>query len=72
MNRDPLGRFRYVAMRWVTGSIALALARWVCLALDFNFTATALVYLIVPLALLDSSFISSNIYSNILNYLFAE
>ena len=42
MKRGLIDRFRYLAMPWVEGSIALALATWVCLQ-RLNFATTALV-----------------------------
>ena len=57
-------RFRYLVALWVAGTIALALATWVCLRLGLNSATTAFVYMIVIvlLSLLDS-FISSAVFS---------
>jgi PAS domain S-box-containing protein len=66
-----------LAVLWVAGAIALALATTVCFQLSLNFATTAFVFLIVVvlLCLLDS-FVSSAIFSavaiGLLNFFFVE
>jgi PAS domain S-box-containing protein len=70
-------RLRYLVALWAAGTIALAVATWVCFKLGFNSATTAFVYMIiiVLLSLMDS-FISSAVFSIIavgcLNFFFVE
>jgi PAS domain S-box-containing protein len=74
---DSLTQLQRLAMLWVLGSAALALATLVCFQLGLGFATTVSVFLIVIvlLSLLDS-FISSAIFSVIaissLNFFFVE
>jgi PAS domain S-box-containing protein len=65
MNRATIGRFSYLAVLWVAGSMALALVTWGCFRLGLNDTTVALLYLIVIVLLtaLLNSFISSVFFS---------
>ena len=55
---------KHLATLWLLGGVALAIATWICFALDFNPAAAGFVYLtvIVILSLWDS-FLSSAIFS---------
>jgi PAS domain S-box-containing protein len=64
MKRFHIGRWRYLAALWVSGTAALAMATWVCFHLGLTSATTGCVYLviIVLLSLMDS-FVSSAIVS---------
>jgi PAS domain S-box-containing protein len=71
------GRFRYLIALWLAGTIALALATWVCFRLGLNSATTAFVYMIVIVLLsLMDSFISSAVFSLVavgcLNFFFVQ
>jgi len=66
-----------LAVLWVVGGVALALATWACVALDLPFRISVCIYLvlIVLLSLMDSlmtSLIFSTIAVLVLNYYFTE
>ena len=84
---DPLSRWRlvpkgtprlsYLVGLWLAGSVALALATWVCVTLDLPFRTAVCIYLIiiVLLSLMDSlvsSLVFSVIAAGALDYFFAE
>jgi PAS domain S-box-containing protein len=77
MSPRGIQRLQYLAILWLLGSAALALATWVCFRLGFNFATVICVFLviIVFLSLLDSlisSLIFSAISVGILNFFFTE
>ncbi len=74
---NRLAALQRLAVLWVAGSVALALATLVCFQIGVSFATTAFVFLIIVvlLCLLDS-FISSAIFSasaiGLLNFFFVE